>query len=261
MSGNKKELEELKAEMKNHLLEAVYELQSGGKTEQEAIQIAIERFGGENEIRSIVGQLFKAQKIFAKRVLYIALAFLLLSLSVFGFLYQKTESEMNELSIIATQINNILENKEVISPEMKQKIETLVKGTNHISSVKVFNVNNIKQGEDYENIFNYVENAKPDYLYQRIVWGPKWLGTDFYPYGNGDDHWYTEMEHRSFGMLETVVLFVGMAVYWTLFSIWAIINAYHQKRLNAGWTLMFIVFNVLGYFIYRLLEKRQFRHL
>lgn len=57
VGGNKKEIDELKVEMKSHLLEAVHELKSEGKSEQEAIELAIERFGGEQEMRSIVGQL------------------------------------------------------------------------------------------------------------------------------------------------------------------------------------------------------------
>src|SRR3954447_21355412 len=106
VGGNKKEIQELKAEMKSHLLEAVHELKAEGKTEQEAIEIAIERFGGEKEMRSIVEQLFKVQKIFAKRVLYMAVAFLVLSLSVFGFLWQSQESNAREISVIATHIND-----------------------------------------------------------------------------------------------------------------------------------------------------------
>src|SRR6476646_3039740 len=96
VGGNKKEIQELKTEMKSHLLEAVHELKAEGKTEQEAIETAIERFGGEKEIRSVIGQLFKTQKTFAKRVLYIAIVFLVLSLSAFGFLWQSQESNARE---------------------------------------------------------------------------------------------------------------------------------------------------------------------
>ncbi|MGE6686157.1 hypothetical protein ACQKEV_16330, partial [Paenisporosarcina sp. NPDC076907] len=52
-----------------------------------------------------------------------------------------------------------------------------------------------------------------------------------------------------------LILLVGVAIYWTLFSIWAIINAYHNKRLNIGWVLAFIIFNVLGYLVYKLSQQ------
>ena len=44
--GNKKEIQELKEEMKSHLIDSVHELQKQGKSETEAIDIAIKRFGG-----------------------------------------------------------------------------------------------------------------------------------------------------------------------------------------------------------------------
>lgn len=50
VEGNQQEIHELKAEMKNHLLEAVYELKAEGKTEQQAITMAIKRFGEEYDV-------------------------------------------------------------------------------------------------------------------------------------------------------------------------------------------------------------------
>lgn len=38
--------------------------------------------------------------------------------------------------------------------------------------------------------------------------------------------------------------YIGAAVYATLFTIWATINAYHHRRLNIGWIIMFALFNV-----------------
>lgn len=260
VGGNKKEIQELKTEMKNHLLEAVHELKAEGKTEREAIDIAIERFGGEREMRAIVGQLFKAQKTFAQWILYCAVTFLVLSLSIFSFLWQNAESDASELSDIATQISDELENKEVITQEMEAEIERLVESTDQISVVKIFNVTDLKidatTGKGYENVFNYVKQAQPDYQYTREhLWAPEWLLPDFYPYGTGDDQWYVDMEHRSFGDFAALILLVGVAIYWTLFSIWTIINAYHNKRLNIGWVLAFIIFNVLGYLVYKLSQQ------
>ena len=41
-----------------------------------------------------------------------------------------------------------------------------------------------------------------------------------------------------------------------LFAIWAIINAYHHRRLNTGWVLAFALLNVVGYLIYIVFGKR-----
>ena len=258
--GNHEEIQELKAEMKNHLLEAVHELKAEGKTEKEAIELAIDRFGGEKELRSIIGQLFKTQQTFARWVLYLAFGFLVLFLSVFGWLWQREETQSNQISHVATDIAGILENKSSITPEMKADIEDSINSTNFISAVRIFNVNDIQRTDNYGgygNVFQYVEQAEPDYHYERTVWAPEWLSPAFYPYGNGDDQWYVGMEERSFGTIMSIVLFVGVAVYWTLFGIWAIINAYHHKRLNMFWGLGFILFNVAGYLVYYIVGRKQ----
>jgi hypothetical protein len=262
VGGNEREIQELKSEMRNHLLEAVHELKSDGKSEQEAIDIAIERFGGENEMRAVVGQLFKAQKVFAKRTLYLAVGFLIVALSIFSFLWQNAEDNGQKLSLITTKISDVLENKEVITPEMKKEIERRVESTNHISEVSIYNSKYIRtEGKNFVSYNTELKN--PDYRYKRKLWVPEWLGVDgFFPYGNGDEQWYVEMKFRSFDTLLTVVLFVGIAVYWTLFSIWAITYAYHHRRLNIGWIIVFALFNVLGYLVYRLVERKvhSFEH-
>ncbi|MFJ8520268.1 permease prefix domain 1-containing protein [Lysinibacillus xylanilyticus] len=255
IGGNRKEIQELKAEMKSHLLEAVHELKSEGKSEQEAIELAIKRFGGEQEMRSIVTQLFQAQKTFAKWVLYCSVVFLLLSLSIFGFVWQYEEQHSHELSIIATQIADELKGNEVVSSEMKKEIARLVESTDFISDVRVYNSKNIRtegKGLDFYN----TDLMKPDYQYKRIVWAPEWLAHDFFPYGNGGEEWYVEMQHRNFDTFASFVLLGGVAIYWTLFTIWATINAYHHRRLNIGWVLVFALFNIIGYLVYFLLGNR-----
>ncbi|MYL57584.1 hypothetical protein GLW20_08705 [Virgibacillus halodenitrificans] len=257
-SGNKKEIEELKAEMKSHLTEAIYELKIEGKTEQEAIGIAIERFGGEKEMRSVVGQLFKTQKLFAKWILYLAIGCLITTVVVFGTIWSIEEQNAHENSIIATNIFDVLGGKEAISHSMEEEIKDYIQGTDQISKVSIFSVKDAeKESENYLSIFEYVENAKPNSQYQRAVWAPEWLLVDFFPYGNGNSKWYVDMETRHFSSFMTLVLFVGFAVYATLFTIWATINSYHHRRLNAIWILAFALLNVIGYLIYVFVGKRK----
>jgi cytochrome c-type biogenesis protein CcmH/NrfF len=256
VAGDRKEIQELKAEMKSHLLEAIYELKSEGKSEQQAIDIAIERFGGEKEMRSIVSQLFKAQKVFAKWVLFLAVAFLVISSTAFGVMWAAGERNSHENSIVATKIFDILHNKKTVSEDMKKEIETLAQGTDQISKVQIYNVQDVKlEAESYNSIFEYVENAKPNYHFERKIWAPDWA-FDLYPYGNGDSEWYVNMEVRYIDTIMTLVLFVGVAVYAALFTIWATINAYHRRRFNIGWVIAFAFLNVFGYLVYFLFGKR-----
>lgn len=57
------EIKELKEEMKVHLIESVKELQREGYSEEEAMELAIERFGGEKISRPVVEKMLLAQKI------------------------------------------------------------------------------------------------------------------------------------------------------------------------------------------------------
>ncbi|MGG4471580.1 permease prefix domain 1-containing protein, partial [Paenibacillus alvei] len=135
---NKKEIEELKAEMKNHLLEAVHELKSEGKSDQEAIDIAIERFGGEKEMRSIVGQLFKVQKLFARRVLYTALAAIMLPTLLFLYFYVSEKDYNMEINETSGYILQILGDKKSITEETQKRIEDVLKQKNFFLEIEIF---------------------------------------------------------------------------------------------------------------------------
>lgn len=59
--GTKKEIEELKQEMRSHLTQTVQELSADGKTEQESIELAISRFGGKHQIQGELAKIFTFQ--------------------------------------------------------------------------------------------------------------------------------------------------------------------------------------------------------
>ncbi|MDJ0333451.1 permease prefix domain 1-containing protein [Planococcus sp. S3-L1] len=254
VGGNKKEINESKKEMKSHLLEAVHELKQEGKSEKEAIQLAIERFGGEQEMRSIVGQLFKAQRIFANWILYLAITVLLLSIVAFVLISAYENENASENSEVATAVHEVLRSQSSLTDSMKTEIAALIDGTDQISEIKIYNVS----GVGINSVFGYVENAKPEYQYSKSVWSPDWLLANFYPYGSGGGNkWYVEMETRLIGSWMGIILFSGLAIYATLFTIWATINAYHHKRLNVAWIIAFAFFNIIGYLVYILVGKRS----
>jgi len=257
VGGNKKEINESKKEMKSHLLEAVHELKQEGKSEKEAIQLAIERFGGEQEMRSVVGQLFKAQRIFANWILYLAITVLLLSIVAVGLISAYENENASENSEVASAVHEILTSQGSLTDSMKTEIAALIDGTDQISKVEIYNVN----GVGVNSVFDYVESAKPEYQYSKSVWSPDWLLANFYPYGSGGGNkWYVEMETRLIGSWMGIILFSGLAVYATLFTIWATINAYHHRRLNIAWIIAFAIFNVVGYLVYILVGKRKMRY-
>lgn len=262
VEGNQNEIQELKAEMKSHLLETVQELKADGKSEDEAIEVAIERFGGEQEIRSVIGQLFITQKLFAKRVLYTAVTFLVLSLITWGVLWVNDVKNRNLNANTVESILSTVKNKEVISEDTKEEITRLVKNTNQFSKVKIINAGvAYKQEVEGDSPFSfekYIKETKPDYEYKREVWSPEWLLPKFQTegFGQGNNDWFVTIERRNFDTLIALSGIVGVVVYATLFTIWATINAYHHRRLRAGWILVFALLNVLGYLAYHFVEVK-----
>ncbi|MEH7399980.1 permease prefix domain 1-containing protein [Gottfriedia acidiceleris] len=258
---NLKEVQELKAEMKGHLLEAVHELKSEGKSEQEAIELAIERFGGEKEMRSIVSQLFQVQKIFAKRVLHIALSIFVLTSIVCGVLWAMDEANMKENlavaeSIIGTEKTaGILEGKEAISKEAKEEIDDLLKDKNQILNLQVYKMSDVKRVSENGSTSYHIKEASPAYQYENRVSNQNWRLIDLSYELNNNNEWYVEMKSDLIFAYIPFVSLIGFAIYATLFTIWATISAYHHKRLNTGWIIVFAIFNVLGYIAYLFIPK------
>lgn len=126
--------------------------------------------------------------------------------------------------------------------------------TNHISKVEIYNVKGIA---DSGEVFDYIENVKPNFECSRdYVFNT--LFVDLLPSGSSDGRkWYVLTERRSFHTLSVLVLFIGFVLYWFLFSIWALKNAYYQKRLNVRWAFVLVIFNVVGYLIFLLVNKNR----
>ncbi|MDF1999071.1 hypothetical protein [Peribacillus frigoritolerans] len=69
--------------------------------------------------------------------------------------------------------------------------------------------------------------------------------------GFSNKDWSVEMEISNFDDLTYGSLFIGLVVYWVLFTIWATINAYHHRGLNTAWIIAFALLNVVGYLFFR----------
>jgi len=242
VGGNKKEIQELKAEMKTHLLEAVHELKAEGKSEREAIDIAIERFGGEREIRSIVAELFRVQKVFAKKILLAAVALLVLGVIGFGLAGLSEFQHYQNIEKVGNEILSSLGPGTTISNDAKAIMTSSVEDNAFIYGVKA---NYLKDLKNSQSNFELFEEGQETSL----------LMTHFNT-GFSKDDWSVEMEISNFDVVTYSSLFSGLVVYWVLFAIWAIINAYHQRRLNISWIVAFSILNVVGFLIYRLVGKR-----
>jgi hypothetical protein len=253
VSGKKDEINELKEEMKSHLYDAVHELKLVGKSEKEAVNIAIERFGNEEDMHSVLTELFRAQKLFAKKVLYTALAFILLPTLLFMYYYFSEKDYYSETDATSNHILQILGDKKTITEEMQKRIENVLNQKKFLFEIEIF---------DSKKLFSDGPEPAPSYQYKNdlnLIDGflhKSHLGTG--GYGNGNENWYMRIDVKSYDeLLSNLILPMGIIVYWVLFAIWAIINSYHQRRLNIGWIFAFSLFNVIGYLIFYVVGKKK----
>ncbi|MFF2753027.1 hypothetical protein ACFVR1_04610 [Psychrobacillus sp. NPDC058041] len=186
-------------------------------------------------------------------ILYLALAFLIIAITIYSFLQSRETESLNEKSFTSMAVSYSLDSDGLISNAEKKEVEHLVHETNHISKVQIYNVKDIP----FENLFDYVDSAKSDYEYSREIWTSNSLFVEILPSGNGSGDWYVITERRSFHTLSVLCLLLGGFLYFILFSSWAMKNAYHQNRLNVRWAFVFMIFNVVGYFIFLLADKNR----
>ncbi|MFY0784119.1 permease prefix domain 1-containing protein [Peribacillus simplex] len=252
VAGSRKEMKELKTEMKSHLLEAVHELMLEGKSEQEAIEIAIERFGGEIEMQSIISGLFRVQKTFAKKIFYTAFAFLLIGIVSFGIIYfnEVKKERLREDLVMSTILNRLGDNKE-ISKSDKRYMAKLVEKSPAIYEITLM---------DHEKIFSASSNEefqkiRPEFEVRKDVLTTNHNVIVQTGYSLGNKIWDVNLTYISYRPLADNILFLGVLIYWVLFTIWAIINANHQRRLNIGWIIIFALLNVVGYLFFRFIGK------
>lgn len=148
VGGNKEEVESIKYEMKNHLLQLIEELKSEGKSEEESISIAINRFGEENQIENELLDVFKFVNKKAKKALIIALSFLLLTMISFSIFIIGDKLLMRQQIARKNEIFNIMSsysNDNIDS--INKKISTIVnKSKKSIIYVALYHVPNDEDG-------------------------------------------------------------------------------------------------------------------
>lgn len=257
--GNKKEINELKADMRSHLLEAVHELKKEGKSEQEAVQLAIERFGGEQEMRFEISQIYHKQRLFAKGVLFAAITVLIVAILSFQFLYQRDYLSSNDFPHrINEKIIDSLKDHESITEEVKKEVESIVQSNKRVNKIEIYNTKGLEGNE----LFNYLENSKPIYSYSEDVNTPRWLWAGYYRGGNGMGDWFVYTSAFGYYVISILILVLGVALYWALFTIWAIIYAFHTtKKASVLWMLIFLFFNIIGFAVFLLINKKFFKRI
>ena len=215
MKGNKKDIQDLKNEMKSHLLESIHELKLEGKSEEEAVAIAIERFGKENELRSIIRQVLQTQKTFGEKLLYAGLGIFLLSIIIFGITISPSNELANEQAAIADEIlDTVSREQKLLNAE--EEIEDLIKKAK-------FPVGKLEV-RSYTN--------EREILYEYSTYDSPIISKLYSVYFIGNSSYGVYLESKSYAFVGIIVLFVGGTAFVLFFTLWAIIRAYHKRKSN-----------------------------
>ncbi|MHC6180175.1 permease prefix domain 1-containing protein [Clostridium sp. JNZ X4-2] len=140
ISGSEKEIKDFKEEMKSHLVETVNELKSEGKTEEESLKIAYERFGERKIINNGLFKLFNRQKKFIGIILISAIVFLSIGVISYMFMSQKDLKFQNEQKILTEGVLDSIGNENNVTNNIKIQIQNLVKKYDYINYIALFKV-------------------------------------------------------------------------------------------------------------------------
>ncbi|MCS7460750.1 permease prefix domain 1-containing protein [Paenibacillus doosanensis] len=241
------ELTELKAEMKQHLLDAVRDLKAQGYTDEESAKIALDRFGDEDSLSAELQASFKLHRTFARGLLYASLVFAFIGIVVAGWFLQRDYHASREHSALTLGIGTMLKEQTAITPQLKEELDSFASqhmyGTRYIA---------VFQNPSNDPIFPQPLD-RAVYIYPPDATHDTESGMG----GGTDGYWSTQAQQerfvtRGYGAGWSLPFF---AAYWLLFAIWGFVNAYRERRLTIIWGAAFACLNVFAYLLFRIRRK------
>ncbi|OZM58641.1 hypothetical protein CIB95_03475 [Lottiidibacillus patelloidae] len=137
---NEKDATDLKEEMRVHLMESIAELQAEGKSEQEAIHIAFERFGDKKQITRGLFSLFKIHNNLILNIFKASILSLIIGITtLLGLIWTENNFENNfeRIDQAARNVSQIMEDSN-FSDEKKSQILSMVEGIKEIESFALY---------------------------------------------------------------------------------------------------------------------------
>ncbi|WP_052343621.1 permease prefix domain 1-containing protein [Bacillus massiliigorillae] len=212
--GNTIEIKELKEEMKIHLIETVETLKAEGKTEEEAIMIALNNFGEEEQLNKGLSEFFYVPKKFMKYLLSVScIAFLVASYIIISTLYSdyqfKQNFKENKASITKDILHIVKDSKELTNNQLQQIQSVFNEHSDQLQHIALFNVDenknvaawvkqnpNIKQEATttYPLNYQYATNAFDSKSLTSMSNVPTHDGYDLGTVAESNDNWVVQYQ-------------------------------------------------------------------
>lgn len=260
IQASSNEIKDFKNEMKANLLSSVYDLLSEGYEEINAVELAIQRFGEVDSMKTEIKEIYKTKYLYAKKLLNITIIVGILGvlLSFGGVIWKNysIDKPINDIYSIVEQ--NMGNASNPITDNMKNNLKDKVDKFSAIDFVtlKIFDKNskyintdmNLKYDYNYapRMIIDEFGNSRPKILSRFVSYAQSSKQIEIKGSNKGI---IVITEARDIGLIIFQIVPILLLIYWALFAIWASINSVNNKR-SIIWIFVFILLNVVGYLIY-----------
>ncbi|WP_438318079.1 permease prefix domain 1-containing protein [Sporosarcina sp. FA9] len=222
---NGHEVKELKQEMRSHLLETVEELKKNGKSEEEAISLALDRFGDEKQVTKGLLTIFQYQNNFVKWLLRSAVIFLLIGLIVSVSLFIRDNTYNDTSNLMDNLVQSYQTESEFTSEDelsLQDMIERNSKWFDNISYFAFIKSSVVDGKKTSEKLFTQGKegNGESGLIRQ---------GNN----GIDNDNWYVEYEYKTYNYLKYEFLYyIFFAISGVLFILWGVVRLNNRNRLK-----------------------------
>lgn len=258
LNENKDELNDFKEEMKSNLISSIAELIHQGQSEQDAYQIAIERFGKVEYLEKELNSVYNIKKVFVKWLLILSITVGILSIGALIFaevvnVGKINGTTMNDIKNVI--LKNIGTQENFITENMKKELALKVSQSKNISALGItIGDNNVdKLRRNY--IFVFPTNTMYDYYGNiatvRGFFNKSFSGSEKFKIPNTDKTMCVDINVTQITYALYNVAYSLFLIYWVLFAVWASINIIHSRR-NKLWIILVCLINLLGYALYKL---------
>lgn len=229
-----KEIKETKEEIRAYLFEAVNDLMLDGKSEKEAIQIALERFGDTDDIMKGFLIFFQRQMRFLKILFYTALICLLLSIPYrvtvnhFYTAYALEKKQLLESILVVANNDNTLTSKETNQIEKE-----LLQGYKHKDDLQYLAIFHKDNG--FSNSTNLSGKMDVNEAVYKSPSSSARINTGSID-GSSQDHWYVEAQTKfnydqyfmNWNQVSNGLIIVAAS----LFAVWFILRIKYTTQMR-----------------------------
>lgn len=248
------EVQDLKNEMRGHLMESVRELMKEGYTEEESIKIALERFGDRQTVGKPFEKKYRLYNKFINVLMVVATSCVLIFLSILflynwhiSYLYSTQDALFDKADEVFVTGHQLTMEEEKQFDELARRFTESVLNYEYVALIRNDGHSVDPSSTSLSDILKHAQ-----YIYPKDAVNKKISG-----YSATEDlirKWTILYEQNDFSIqniiLNRVFEYMGKAsipLYLLTSLLWFSWRAFIKKRLKPVWIFVFFIFNVFGY--------------